>query len=217
MKATFTKDNIILKSNPQRYSILQAVKNFSEMIDDELVISIGDGPSHYRSLFQNYIGFDIERDNKNIDFVADAYNIPIKSNSIGAIISIEVLEHLRHPEKGISESYRVLGKGGRMLITVPLIGGLHDEPCDFFRYTPYSLKFMLENAGFEIISIKPKGGYFWVLANLSKKMRFHTPKFLSSIIYPLFSFLIPLVLFYMDRLDHEKKITLGYEILVIKK
>ncbi len=104
-----------------------------------------------------------------------------------------------------------------MLITVPQTAMLHDEPHDYFRYTPYSLRYILEDVGFTILSLKPRGGYFWVLANMFKKMKHQTPKILRFIVLPIFSFLIPLFLFYLDKIDKKKKFTLGYEVVVMKK
>jgi hypothetical protein len=37
---------------------------------------------------------------------------------------------------------------------------LHEEPRDFYRYTPFGLRFVVEEAGFEIIEVRTLGG-FW--------------------------------------------------------
>lgn len=217
MKANFHKESVLLKSNAERYSILQAIKRFKEHISyDSLVLSIGDGPAHYRPLFKNYLGFDVDRSVKT-DFIADGYAIPIRSNSVQNAICIQVMEHMLYPQKALDEMNRILKPNGKLLITVPQGGALHDEPYDFFRYTPYSLKFLLENSGFQITELKPKGGYFWYLGNRLKQMKNFSPKLIRPIVMAVFSFLIPLILFYLDDIDKEKKLTLGYSVIATKK
>jgi SAM-dependent methyltransferase len=217
MKTNFHKESMMLKANSERYSILQSVKNFKQQIkENDLVLSVGDGPSHYRPLFKKYIGFDISK-SLSIDFMADIYRIPIKSNSIPSIINIQVMEHLKYPEKALKELNRIMKPGGKMLITAPQGCALHDEPYDFFRYTPYSLKFLLEESDFEVKEIKPRGGYFWYLANRLKHIEKFSPRIIKPFVIALFSFFIPLIFFYLDKVDKEKKLTLGYSAIAIKK
>jgi hypothetical protein len=83
---------------------------------------------------------------------------------------------------------------------------------------------LLKNAGFTQKSIKPKGGYFWFLADAFrfngileqyKKYWFlYWP--LKIIEYPINNILLPLILFHLDFLDREKKWTTGYLVEVRK-
>ena len=50
----------------------------------------------------------------------------------------------------LSEFHRILKPKGTVIITVPHLSGLQEEPHDYYRYTPYSLKFLLKRSGFEI-------------------------------------------------------------------
>lgn len=217
MQANFHKESMVLKSNSERYSILQSIKNFRKHVhDNDTVLSIGDGPSHYRPLFKKFIGFDIDK-NLKTDLLADIYSIPITNNKINSAMCIQVMEHLKYPAKALKEINRIMKPGGKILITAPQGCALHDEPYDFFRYTPYSLRFLLEESGFEIIDIKPRGGYFWYMANRMKYMKKFSPKIIRPLVTVLFSFFIPLMLFYLDDIDKEKKLTLGYSVIAVKK
>jgi len=51
--------------------------------------------------------------------IADAYNIPLKDNSVDCIIASEVLEHVPDPETLITGLVRLLKHKGKLIITVP--------------------------------------------------------------------------------------------------
>ena len=62
-----------------------------------------------------------------------------------------VLEHVKGPEKVVSEVYRVLKSGGKVLFSIPFLQEIHADPYDFQRYTPYGLREILERQGFEVM------------------------------------------------------------------
>lgn len=58
--------------------------------------------------------------NKNMKFrVADAHELPFKSNTFNAVFALEVLEHVYEPLKVLKEVKRVLKKGGYAVFLVP--------------------------------------------------------------------------------------------------
>jgi hypothetical protein len=76
---------------------------------------------------------------------------------------------MSEPQLVIREMAMLLKSGGRLYLSVPFLGDpIHQEPYDFYRYTKYSLKRLVENAGLSLVSISPLGGvwflfccYFW--------------------------------------------------------
>jgi SAM-dependent methyltransferase len=50
---------------------------------------------------------------------ADVELLPIASATFDAVLAIDVIEHLRHPERMLDDVARVLRPGGRMLVTFP--------------------------------------------------------------------------------------------------
>ena len=81
-----------------------------------------------------------------------------------SILLTEVLEHCPDPECVLRETARVLKPGGFMFLTVPFIWPIHTVPNDEFRYTPFALRRMLEQAGFQNPVIEATGGRHAVLA-----------------------------------------------------
>lgn len=51
--------------------------------------------------------------------IADAEDLPFKNKFFSAVFCLEVLEHVDHPEKVLSEIKRILSKGGYGIILVP--------------------------------------------------------------------------------------------------
>jgi len=132
------------------------------------ILDVGSGKSdRYSRLFKfnKYVRLDIDQVCEP-DIVADAQNIPLPDQSFDSIISTQGLEHMPNPSKAILEFYRLLRNNGCCLITVPFFNELHEEPHDYWRFTKYSLEMMFKEAGFNIISIEPRGGFFAVIAQL---------------------------------------------------
>jgi SAM-dependent methyltransferase len=99
----------------------------------------------------------IERVRGIIDIFGDGQQLPVRSASCDTVLSVEVLEHLPHPEHCVAEMARVLKPGGKLLFTVPFVQPLHQLPYDFRRYTPHGLEDMLGRHGLQVDSITPRG------------------------------------------------------------
>ena len=52
-------------------------------------------------------------------FLADAERLPLKNNTFDTVIFNGALHHLPSPRRGLSEAYRVLKNGGRVIICEP--------------------------------------------------------------------------------------------------
>ncbi len=70
------------------------------------------------------IGIDIVSQPQKFDNVeilpADLeQKLPLKNNLADTITMLAVLEHLPHPERAVSEAFRILKPGGVFLVTVP--------------------------------------------------------------------------------------------------
>ncbi len=89
---------------------------------------------------------------KNIETVkGDAHKLDFADESFDACFCNTVLEHVKGPEKVVSEVYRVLKSGGKVLFSIPFLQEIHADPYDFQRYTPYGLREILERQGFEVM------------------------------------------------------------------
>jgi len=93
-------------------------------------------------------------------------------------------------------------------------------PQDYFRFTRHGLAHLLAHAGFSVVDIQPVGGAFWNLGLRSLYLLTHFRGLaypLARLLAPLLGFVVPLVCFYLDRLDREREDTLGYTVVASKR
>jgi SAM-dependent methyltransferase len=140
------------------------------------VLDVGAGDAPYAELFAHtdYVTLDWESSPHEgaraaaVSASADA--IPLPDASFDVVVLTQVLEHVRRPAVVIAEIARVLRPGGRLLATVPFVWELHEEPHDYWRFTPYALAALLEDAGLEAVEIAPRSDSLSALAQLMKNV-----------------------------------------------
>jgi SAM-dependent methyltransferase len=80
-------------------------------------------------------------------------------------VCLEVLEHVPDPFQAVREIHRILKEGGILIVSVPHLSRLHDEPHDYYRYTRHGLRYLLEQNGFDIQVLEQRGGLFSFLGH----------------------------------------------------
>jgi SAM-dependent methyltransferase len=95
------------------------------------------------------------------DAWASGLRLPFRDASFDTAVSFQVLEHVPQPARMLVEIRRVLKPEGVLVLTAPHIWGIHEEPHDYYRFTPYGLRYLAEAAGLEVDSVIPLAG-FWV-------------------------------------------------------
>lgn len=133
------------------------------------VLDAGAGDQPYRDLFAHcdYESADFELIDKpyaRSTYVCSLDAIPVEDGRFDAVICNQVMEHLPQPGAALRELNRVLKPGGRMICTAPLFYEEHERPYDFYRYTQFGWRFMLEEAGFDVLGVDWMEGYFGTVA-----------------------------------------------------
>jgi SAM-dependent methyltransferase len=142
------------------------VRVFSEAFDPpDPVVEIGAWyPPGYEELCnlrpyfkgREYIGCDI-RAGLGVDRIEDAQALGFADSSIGTILLFDILEHLPHPEKAISEARRALSDGGLLALSVPFNYRLHGFPSDYWRFTASGIYTLLSEFSEKIVfSVGPQ-------------------------------------------------------------
>lgn len=188
------------------------------------VIDLGCGTSPYKKVIldvaDEYVGVDWEysfHDQSNVDVFADlTRRLPFEDNHADTVVAFQVMEHLPEPTFFLAECWRILRPSGRLFITVPFMWHVHEAPHDYFRYTRYGLRYILEKNGFAEIEVRENTGFWqmWVL-----KFNYHTTRFargplayLWAPVWWLGQTLSPV----LDRYDKSPQETVSYTVTARK-
>jgi SAM-dependent methyltransferase len=198
-------------------AIEDAVEGFSASLPEKArVLDAGAGEGNYKHYFsaQRYCGLDLgigdeEWNYSALDVIGDLSSMPFRERTFEACLNVVTLEHVKDPALVIREIGRALAPGGRFLLIVPFEWEEHQQPHDYFRFTRYSLAYMLDAAGFEGVSITPVGGFFRLLSRrMLGALQFFpgVSIFIGAIFFVPPALLLPL----LEPLDRRQNFTLGY-------
>jgi SAM-dependent methyltransferase len=141
------------------------------------MLDVGCGEKPYETFFRpyvtEYIGIEhsatFARTHTSTrsfaDVLYDGHTLPFPDGHFDTVMSIQVLEHTPEPQRLVDEMGRVLAVGGTLILTAPFSFRLHEEPHDYFRYSPHGLRVLIEHAGLELMEVRAQGGLFTVLAH----------------------------------------------------
>jgi SAM-dependent methyltransferase len=199
----------------------------AELESGALVLDAGAGECRHAPLFEHvrYFGTDngvgdlTRWSYSNLDFFSDLKDLPVPDRSVDAVLNINVLEHVTDPQRVLCECHRVLRPEGRLFLVAPQSWLMHQAPRDYYRFTRHGLEYLLEKAGFTSLTIEAVGGTFWNLGSRSLYLltHFEGRRFpVAVLLAPIFGFLIPLVCYYLDKLDLRHWDTLGYKVVARK-
>jgi SAM-dependent methyltransferase len=192
------------------------------------VLDIGCGTKPYVEYFtpqcELYIGLEHSKTIHGldkVDILGNSVSLPFKDLSFDNLVSFQVMEHVPEPLDFLREAFRVLKPGGYIFLTTPFMWGEHEEPYDYFRYTRYGLRYLVEKVGFKVIEINPDSKY-WTTAVLRFNyylLRFARGRFkpvIKLFLLPIFTINQVMALF-LDMLPHNYTIdTVGFSSLFRK-
>jgi len=122
----------------------------------------GRGVDRIRSVYPEaqYLVIDIEtsderksRTRTDAEFVAfDGVNIPREDSSFDMVYCVQVFEHVRHPDKLVTDILRVLKPGGYFVVSLSGIEPYHSH--SIFNSTPYGWFTVLSDNGFLIKTMR---------------------------------------------------------------
>jgi SAM-dependent methyltransferase len=124
--------------------------------------------------------------NPFLDHVLDLSGpLPFEAESFDTILLTDVLEHIAEPQEVMREIARLMRPGGRLILGVPFLYRIHEEPHDYFRYTEFALRRFCEGNGLTIIELEPYGGLPEVFVDLSFKSLDLLPSPLRALLRPV--------------------------------
>ncbi len=134
------------------------------------VIDLGAGDAPFREYLPDvvtlYHTLEMQPRSEDVTYVGDVQAMPIvPAESYDTAVCLETLEHVPEPWRAVGEIYRILAPGGKVILSVPHLSRLHDAPHDYYRYTAYGVRHLLESNGFTVLALERKGGLFSFLGH----------------------------------------------------
>lgn len=137
-------------------------RTIQRLMQSKKVVDIGAGG---RRITNNTITID-RFTIQNTDIIADIHDLPVADCSLEGAFCTGTLEHVKNPEKVLSEIWRVLAHGGVAHIEVPFLQPFHADPHDYWRWTLPGLELICSRCGFDKIEsgvhIGPASSLNWV-------------------------------------------------------
>ena len=213
-------------SSPALYGLATTITRALEEHGRGAVLDAGCGSMPYRAVIERsaarYDGLDIESRATGVRYTCSVTDMaPVADASYDTVLCSEVLEHLANPAAALSEINRVLKPGGKLILSVPFLGRLHEEPHDYFRFTKYGLISLLSSAELEPFSWSTTGSVAGFLGHQVSTVlvgaTWHVP-ILGWIAYGVNAALVVLPSVLADRLvgPIREKLPLGYVVVAAK-
>lgn len=212
---------MFFQKNKKSYSIIRGEEYHrlsSVSLDGKILDLGGSTKSGYHEILKgnhNFTTVNIDA-NYGCDLVFDIEKtFPLENESFDHIVCLNVLEHIFEFQNVLNESFRVLKKGGKMIIATPFMYNIHGSPDDYFRYTRSALQKMLKKSGFEQFTIEEMGNQIFSL-----NFQFFGGSFPAFSRFAIKSFVLGcdkfLSRFSSSYKNIQKRIPLGYFIVVTK-
>lgn len=119
------------------------------------MLDYGAGASPYRQYFPHadYRRADITGAASLQYKIDQDSTLPESDETFDLVLSTQVAEHVPNPEVYFKECFRLLKKGGRLILTTHGIWDEHGSPYDFQRWTGDGLRRDVEKAGFQQVTV----------------------------------------------------------------
>ena len=93
--------------------------------------------------YTDYIGCDV-RPGLGVDRIEDVHHLSFAADTIGTVLMLETLEHVKNPLQAMAEVWRVLQPGGLVVISSCMDFPVHEYPADYWRFAPQGFDLLLE-------------------------------------------------------------------------
>ena len=135
--------------------------------DGTRVVDLGCGPGQSVDVFRTlvpevrWLGVDVAespevatRTRRDAEFATfDGVNVPVEDDSVDLVFCKQALEHVRQPAPLLHDVARALAPGGWLAGSTSQLEPFHS--LSLWNFTPYGLTQMLEQAGLDVVELRP--------------------------------------------------------------
>jgi SAM-dependent methyltransferase len=142
------------------------------------LLDLGSGNVPLYGIYRDYVDDNVCVDwpysphaSEHVDLETDLNEpIPLPDAGFDTVLVTDVLEHIANPSQLWREISRLLKPGGKVIVGVPFLYCIHEEPHDYHRYTEYKLRMDCEGNGLGLLSLEPYGGAPEVILDIIAKL-----------------------------------------------
>ena len=155
-------------------------------------------------------------------FVSDVTKPPVKENSIDLVCMYDLIEHIPDPGKALRNVSKIIKPNGYVHLVTPDVGSIsklllgkgwfHFKPREhLFFFNKTTMRALLENNGFEVISVKSSVSYMTledIFKRFDKYFGKTINKFLMSILrlFSMDQFVVPLMVGNLEAFAKPRKV-----------
>lgn len=172
----------LIVPNSSRFHLERLISRFAhDLPPGSVLLDAGAGRCQYRKHFTNrcYIATDrmhcVGFVYGKLDFLSDLQEIPVRDGKFDAVLISQVLAHVQRPQRVLDELARVLKPNGLLLFSNPLFFEENLEPQDYYRFTQYGLRLLLEESSLCIEELEWVEGYYGTLSYQLRSAFTHLP------------------------------------------
>jgi SAM-dependent methyltransferase len=168
------------------------------------VLDYGCADVPYRHFFAedaDYVAADLPGNPHAVVEIESDGTVPLPDESVDAVVSTQVLEHVSDPAVYLSECFRLLRPGGRMLLSTHGMMVYHPDPVDYWRWTCSGLQRAVTEAGFEVARFE---GIMGLLATGIQLVQDATYYKLPRPLRPLLALVLQSLITVSDRLQSRE-------------
>jgi SAM-dependent methyltransferase len=165
------------------------------------VLDYGCADVPYRSFFPadvEYVAADLPGNPDASLLLNPDGSVPCDDEDFDAVLSTQVLEHVDDPALYLSECFRALRPGGRLLLSTHGVFIYHPDPEDYWRWTCAGLRRAVDEAGFEVERFEGVLGLLALGLQLTQDAIYWR---LPRLVRPAFALIMQSVIAIADRLQ----------------
>lgn len=210
------------------HKILAALERVRAHASGEL-LDVGCGSKPFAGLFasrvRRYWGSDLAASRylggARPDAFATAEAQPFRDGVFDTVLGLSMITYLPEPGRFLAEANRVLRPGGVLILEFTQMVPLHDEPYDYFRFTQFGARYLLDRAGFEFVEAVPVGG-LWARVGLTtiaalQRLNRGPTRILTELPVRALYLLLQLFFELMDRVFFDPREVLAHVVVARKR